>query len=104
MKLRSGATIASGSQVPSRASTHSSRNLAAKNLLDPIIEDYRTTSSSEESESISSMSNQPEGSELGRATNSNRDLLGNPTSFLALKRTNINGGHVYTNEQHEYAV
>ena len=104
MKLRSGATIASGSQVPSRVSTHSSRNLAAKNLLDPIIEDYRTTSSSEESESISSMSNQPEGSELGRATNSNRDLLGNPTSFLALKRTNINGGHVYTNEQQEYAV
>ena len=45
-------------KVPSRVSTHSSKNFAAKSLLDPIIEDYRTTSSSEEGETMSSMSNQ----------------------------------------------
>ena len=104
MHLRSGATIASGSHVPSRASTHSSRNLAARNNLDPIIEEYTTTSSSEESESMSAMSNQPKGSEMGRATGSNFDLLGNPTTLLVLQRKNTYGGHMYTNEQHEYAV
>ena len=69
MHLRSGATIALGSHVPSRASTHSSKNFAAKNSLEPIIEDYTTTSSSEE-DSMSSMSNQPGGSKLEKATSS----------------------------------
>ena len=102
MHLRSGTTLASGSQVPSRASTHSSKNLATKNLLDPIIEDYTTTSSSEDSseegDSMSSMSNQPGGSELKRATNSNVDLLGNPTTLLVFKYLNEYGGQVFTNK------
>ena len=94
MHLRSGNTIASGSQVPSRASTHSSKNLAAKNLLDPLIEDYATTSSSEECDTTSSMSNQPGSSELGRPATSNVDLLGNPTTHLVFKHLNDYGGHV----------
>ena len=73
MQLRSGITIASGLQVPSKASTHSKKHFAAKNLLDPIIEDYTTTSSSEEGDSMSSMSNQPGSSELERPTMSNVD-------------------------------
>ncbi|MCO5546848.1 hypothetical protein L7F22_000285 [Adiantum nelumboides] len=104
MHLRSGATIASGSQVPSRASTHSSKNVAAEKLLDPIIEDYATTSSSEESESMSSMSNQPGGCELGRATNSNVDLLGNPTTLLIFNYLNKHGAHVFSNQHQECAV
>ena len=84
--------------MPSRASTHSSKNLAAKDRLDPIIEDYTTTSSSEETETMSSMSNQIGESEMGRATSSNFDLLGNPTTLLIFKYINENGGRVFTNE------
>ena len=101
MHLRSGATIASGSHVPSRASTHSSRNVAARNPLGPIIEE---TSSSEETETMSSMSHPLRGSELEQGDHTKRDLLGNPTKFLVLDRTNLFGGHVYTNEQQEHAV
>ena len=103
MHLRSGATIASGSHVPSRASKHSSKNFAAKNSLEPIIEDYTTTSSSEE-DSMSSMSNQPGGSKLEKATSSSVDLLGNPTTLLVFKYVNEYGGYVFTNEHQEYAV
>ena len=53
---------------------------------------------------MSSMSNQIGDSELGRATSSNVDLLGNPTTLLVFKHLNRNGGLVYTNEQHEYAI
>ena len=95
MHLRSVTTLAPGSQVPSKASTHSSKNLAAKDLLDPIIEDYVTTSSSEESDTMSSVANQPGGIELERPTNSNVDLLGNPTTLLVFKYLNEHGAHVY---------
>ena len=104
MHLRSGTTVASGSQVPSRASTHSSKNLAAKNLLDPIIEDYSTTSSSEECETMSTMSNQPGGSGLEGPTLSNIDLLGNPTTLLVFKCLNDHGAYVFTNDLQEYAI
>ena len=53
---------------------------------------------------MSSMSNQTRGSELGRPATSNVDLLGNPTTHLVFKHLNDYGGHVYTNEQQEYAV
>ena len=101
MHLRSGTTLASGSQVPSKASTHSSKTFAAKNLLDPIIEDY-TTTSSEQCDSVSSMSNQIGSNELERPTFSNIDLLGNPTTLLVL--LNEHGAHVFTNEHQEYAI
>ena len=90
--------------MPSKASTHSSKNFATRNLLDPIIEDYSTTSSSEDCETMSSMSNQPGGSELGRPSTSNVDLLGNPTTLLVFKYTNEYGGQVFTNEHQEYAI
>ena len=96
MHLRSENTVASGSQVPSSASTRSSKNLAAKDLLEPIIEDYVSTSSSEESNTMSSMENLPRGIELEMPTTSSVDLLGNPTTLLVFRYTNEHGGHVYT--------
>ncbi|MCO5577323.1 hypothetical protein L7F22_031151 [Adiantum nelumboides] len=104
MHLRLGATIASGSQVPSRASTHSSKNAAAEKLLEPIIEDYATTSSSEEGESMAFMSNQPDNNEMGRAADNDVDLLGNPTTLLIFNYLNDHGAQVYTNERNEFAV
>ena len=104
MNLRSGTAIASGSQVPSSASTRSSKNLAAKSLLDPIIEDYVSTSSSEESNTMSSMENLLRGIELERPTTSSVDLLGNPTTLLVSRYTNEHCGHVYTSDSHEFAV
>ncbi|WP_286497675.1 hypothetical protein, partial [Escherichia coli] len=32
------------------------------------------------------------------------DLLGNPTSVLLYKYTNVHGGQIYTNERNEYAI
>ena len=53
---------------------------------------------------MSSMSNQPGGSELDNATNSNVDLLGNPTTLMVFKYLNEYGGQVFTNEHQEYVV
>ena len=89
--------------MPSKASTQSSKNFATKTLLDPIIKDY-TTTSSEECDSVSLISNQLGSSELGRPTINNVDLLGNPMTLLVFRYTNEYGGQVFTIEHQEYAV
>ena len=101
MQLRSGNTVPSGSTVPSRASTHSSRCIAPKRDLEPILEGHTSTSKSEDCDTISMSSSQ------GHRRVGERgfmDLLGNRTCILLYKYTNHHGGQVYTNDRNEYAV
>ncbi|MCO5588037.1 hypothetical protein L7F22_041991 [Adiantum nelumboides] len=50
------------------------------------------------------MMNQPESSELHRASDNDVDLLGNPTTLLVFNYLNDHGAQVFTNERNEFAI